>query len=117
MNITDTRNWQMSLKDPLDIVEGGDDIIQCIYIILTTIPGSDPLRPTFGSNIYQYIDKPLREVQAKIVYEATETIAKWEKRFKITKCNVEADGTDGITITVTGNIVGSAKELTIPVKL
>lgn len=55
----DTRNWQVSMDDPAAIVEGVDDIVQSINIILTTIPGSDPLRPEFGSNVYQYLDKPL----------------------------------------------------------
>ena len=55
----DARNWQVSMEDPAKIVEGVDDIVQSINIILTTIPGSDPLRPEFGSNVYQYLDKPL----------------------------------------------------------
>ena len=58
----DTRNWQVSMDDPAAIVEGVDDIVQSINIILTTIPGSDPLRPEFGSNVYQYLDKPLPSV-------------------------------------------------------
>lgn len=40
----DARNWQVSMEDPAKIVEGVDDIVQSINIILTTIPGSDPLR-------------------------------------------------------------------------
>jgi hypothetical protein len=36
-------------------VEGIEDIRQSIRIILETPQGSDPLRPEFGSNIYQYI--------------------------------------------------------------
>ena len=35
----DTRNWQVSMDDPAAIVEGVDDIVQSINIILTTIPG------------------------------------------------------------------------------
>lgn len=61
----DTRNWQVSMDDPAAIVEGVDDIVQSINIILTTIPGSDPLRPEFGSNVYQYLDKPLPSVLGK----------------------------------------------------
>ena len=47
----DTRNWQVSMDDPAAIVEGVDDIVQSINIILPPIPGSDPLRPGFGSNV------------------------------------------------------------------
>lgn len=67
----DARNWQVSMEDPAKIVEGVDDIVQSINIILTTISGSDPLRPEFGSNVYQYLDKPLPSVMGKIIYEAT----------------------------------------------
>ena len=74
----DTRNWQVSMDDPAAIVEGVDDIVQSINIILTTIPGSDPLRPEFGSNVYQYLDKPLPSVLGKIIYEATTAIGRWE---------------------------------------
>ena len=66
------------MEDPAKIVEGVDDIVQSINIILTTIPGSDPLRPEFGSNVYQYLDKPLPSVMGKIIYEATTAIGRWE---------------------------------------
>ena len=81
----DTRNWQVSMDDPAAIVEGVDDIVQSINIILTTIPGSDPLRPEFGSNVYQYLDKPLPSVLGKIIYEATTAIGRWEKRLDVTR--------------------------------
>ena len=81
----DARNWQVSMEDPAKIVEGVDDIVQSINIILTTIPGSDPLRPEFGSNVYQYLDKPLPSVMGKIIYEATTAIGRWEKRLEVTR--------------------------------
>ena len=42
-----------------EIVTGVADIGQCIYIILATPKGSDPHRPTFGSEINLYIDYPI----------------------------------------------------------
>lgn len=112
MTPTDTRNWQMSLADPQAIVEGLDDITQCVYIILTTIPGSDPLRPTFGSNVYQYLDKPLETVRARIIYAVAEAIGQWEKRIEVTGCSVTRNA-DKTTITIEGIIVASAKQITI----
>lgn len=41
----DTRNWQVSMDDPAAIVEGVDDIVQSINIILTTIPGQRSIAP------------------------------------------------------------------------
>ena len=91
----DTRNWQVSMDDPAAIVEGVDDIVQSINIILTTIPGSDPLRPEFGSNVYQYLDKPLPSVLGKIIYEGSRNDAA-HTVFKIE-----------------GTVVGSAEQITI----
>lgn len=109
---TDTRNWQVSIADPLAVVEGIDDISQCVYIILTTIPGSDPLRPSFGANVYKYLDRPLAEVKTQIIYEATEAVNKWENRLEVTGCSVARDA-NRTTITIKGNIVASAEQITI----
>lgn len=111
-NTTDTRNWQVSIDDPLAIVEGIDDITQCVYIILTTVPGSDPLRPMFGSDVYKYLDKPLESVRARIIYAVTEAITRWEKRIEVSACNV-TQSAGKTKITIEGIIVGSAKQVTI----
>ena len=111
-NVKDTRNWQVSITDPSAIVEGIDDIAQCVYIILTTIPGSDPLRPTFGSDIYKYLDRPLETVKAKIIYAATEAVNRWEKRLEITGGKISRDASR-TTITLEGIIVASAEQVTI----
>lgn len=115
-NVKDTRNWQVSITDPSVIVEGIDDIAQCVYIILTTIPGSDPLRPTFGSDIYKYLDRPLETVKAKIIYAATEAVSRWEKRLQITGGKISRDASR-TTITLEGIIVASAEQVTITSKV
>lgn len=109
---TDTRNWQISISDAQAIVEGIDDIKQCVHVILTTIPGSDPLRPSFGANVYKYLDKPLAVVKAQIIYEATEAVNRWEKRIRVTGCNVVSDA-DITTITIVGTVIASAQQVTI----
>lgn len=112
MKPTDTRNWQISISDPQAIVEGIDDIMQCVQVILTTIPGSDPLRPSFGANVYKYLDKPLAAVKAQIIYEATEAVNRWEKRIRVTGCNVVRDA-DKTAITIVGTVIASAQQVTI----
>lgn len=111
--IKDTRNWQVSIKDPAAIVEGGEDIAQCVYIILTTIPGSDPLRPSFGSNVFQYLDKPLTEVKSNIIYAATTAIERWEKRIEVTSCTVSRNDDNRYIIKIEGTVVASANQLVI----
>ena len=102
----DTRNWQVSMDDPAAIVEGVDDIVQSINIILTTIPGSDPLRPEFGSNVYQYLDKPLPSVLGKI-------IGRWEKRLDVTRISASRNDAAHTVFKIEGTVVGSAEQITI----
>lgn len=108
----DTRNWQVSIDNPSEIVDGIADITQCIHIILTTVPGSDPLRPGFGSNVYKYLDKPLETMRPQIIHAAIEAINRWEKRIEISACSVTKHG-DRTQITIEGMIVGAARQTTI----
>lgn len=85
MNITDVKNseWSLSNTEQGGIMEGVDDINQCLHNILFTVPGSDPLRLDFGCDIWQYVDKnPLTEINgmAKAIADA---IFKWESRVGI----------------------------------
>lgn len=112
MKPKDIHNWQISITDPAAIVEGIEDITQCIYTILTTIPGSDPLRPSFGSDVYRYLDKPHTGAKAQIIYAATVAIGRWEKRLEVTRCNVTRTETRTV-ITIEGAIVASAEAVTI----
>jgi phage baseplate assembly protein W len=62
------------------VVQGLTDVNQCIQIILTTPKGSDPLRPTFGADVWRYIDAPINAAIPAIVREVTEAITRWEPR-------------------------------------
>ena len=94
----DTRNWQVSMDDPAAIVEGVDDIVQSINIILTTIPGSD---------------KPLPSVLGKIIYEATTAIGRWEKRLDVTRISASRNDAAHTVFKIEGTVVGSAEQITI----
>ena len=71
-----------------NVVEGLDDVAQCIQIICTTPLGTDPLRPTFGANVWQYIDFPINTALPAIVRELTAAITAWEPR--VTLVSVDA---------------------------
>lgn len=111
----DTRNWQVSITTPGAIVEGVEDIAQCVYVIITTVPGSDPLRPDFGSNLHEYIDKPINEVQPLLIYAISEALKKWEKRIAVQKCRLVANGIDTRSIMIEAIIVASAVQILITV--
>jgi len=65
------------------VVQGLADISQCIAIILSTIPGEDPFRPTFGCDLTQYVDRPLPAVLPAIVGVVTQAIETWEPRVTV----------------------------------
>lgn len=82
-------DWQLKLNSIGEVAQGVDDINQCIAIILLTKKGTVPHRPTFGSDIYKYIDYPINEATPNIVREATDAITMWETRIKINSIKVE----------------------------
>lgn len=75
-----SKDWSMSLANPGEIVTDLQDIEQCILIICTTVRGSDPLRPEFGSNIVRHLDRPRNVGVPNIVIEIAEAIEIWETR-------------------------------------
>lgn len=82
-------DWQYKLNGIGEVAEGIDDINQCIAVILTTRKGSVPHRPTFGSDIYKYVDYPINEAIPNIVRETTDAITLWETRIDIESIDVE----------------------------
>lgn len=84
-------DWQLKFNTIGGVAEGVEDINQCIAIILLTRKGSVPHRPTFGSDIYKYIDYPVNEAIPNIVREATDSISLWESRIKINSIEVEIE--------------------------
>lgn len=73
-------DWSSKLNGLGEVVEGLDDIRQCISIILGTQKGSLPHRPEFGSDLWKYIDLPSSAAKPHIIREAAQAIAKWEPR-------------------------------------
>jgi len=83
-------DWSLALDTPGipgsgigNVVQGLADVNQCIRIILTTPKGSDPLRPTFGADVWRYIDSPINAAIPAIVREVTEAITRWEPRVTV----------------------------------
>ena len=102
MNVQDitAQDWSLSLAQQGEIVTELSDINQCIYIILTTDRGSDPLRPLFGSNIFRYVDKPVNVAIPNIIREIVDGIRLWETRVSVTKISHKQVDVSHITFTV-----------------
>jgi phage baseplate assembly protein W len=88
------------------VVQGFDDVNQCINIILTTPKGSDYLRPTFGCDIWHFLDAPLTLALPHIVREVTESLTIWEPRINVIAVTATL-AANGANNNVPGNLVVS----------
>jgi phage baseplate assembly protein W len=84
-----SQNWSLSIETQGEIVTDIQDINQCIYIIITTIKGSDPLRPDFGCGLWEHIDKPASVAVPNIIREIGKAIATFEPRAEVQKITFE----------------------------
>jgi len=98
-------HWQPLLGAHGEIVEGLDDIHQCIRIILLTPKGSDPHRPEFGSDLWHYVDHPVGEAVPHVVREGIEALARWEPRIEVVRL-VPIEMVAHLHITVEWRIAG-----------
>lgn len=99
-------DWQPKLNEIGSVVEGTDDIDQCIRIILMTRKGSDPHRPEFGSDIWQYVDYPIQEAIPNIIREAMDSINIWEPRAQINSITATINNSQ-ISLTIDRQIIGT----------
>lgn len=76
-------DWSLKVGVIGEVVQGMQDVAQCITIILTTPKGSDVLRPTFGVDIWRYVDYPINAAIPAIVREVSSAIRLWEPRVRI----------------------------------
>lgn len=90
LNDITSADWSLALDSPGrpgsgigNVVQGIADVNQCVGIILTTPQGSDPLRPTFATDLWQFIDYPINSLLAAVVREATEALTLWEPRITL----------------------------------
>jgi hypothetical protein len=77
-------DWSPEVGAIGQIVENLADIAQAINILLQSPKGSDPHRPTFGCDAWQYLDAPTDTSAPNIIREATDAIALWEPRATLT---------------------------------
>ena len=103
-------HWQPSLSGD-GIVEGAQDVSQSIGVILRTPKGSNPHRPTFGSNIHLYIDNPVHQVIPHLVRESVDAIKEWEKRCELVKVTPTVEGSQ-ITLRVQWKLADGVKRET-----
>jgi phage baseplate assembly protein W len=112
------------------VVQGVADIEQCIGIILTTPPGADPFRPTFGLDPGLYVDVPIQQATPALVGAAKTALETWEPRITVVSISVQtaaaadlvATGFDAstlghVTVFITWQLKGSATQQTTAVTI
>ncbi|MEO2082578.1 MAG: GPW/gp25 family protein [Desulfurobacteriaceae bacterium] len=105
---------QLKLGAIGEIVEGIEDLRQRIRIVLETPKGFDPHRPEFGSNIWQWLDKPFTIAMPNVIAEAYEAIEKWIPDFKLTQVKVvKADPNGGFSFVIRGLWNGEEVEVEV----
>lgn len=87
MNVNEiaSSEWSLSIAGQGVIVQGNDDIKQCIGIILNTRKGTDPLRPDFGCGALDWIDQPQTLAITKMTPEIINSLAIYEPRIQVLK--------------------------------
>lgn len=68
-----------------EYVSGFEDIKQCWKNILFTVPGTFPMLPTFGCDMFKYVDRPITESFGKLRNIIVAALEKWEPRARIDK--------------------------------
>ena len=89
-----------------EVVEGYEDIKQCINTILSTPKGSVPHRPEFGSDCWKYVDFPVDQAIPNMIREAIDAIKIWETRIDVSNVYATVEE-QHIKINVQWNIKGT----------
>ena len=84
------------------VVEGIDDVAQCLGIILSNPPGTDPLRPDFACDLFSFIDMPMTLALPQIVAAVTAAIEKFEPRVELISVRAKpGDSIGQLVVTIT----------------
>jgi phage baseplate assembly protein W len=103
-------DFSINQTNPDEYVSGVDDIKQCWWNILRTVPGSIPLMPEFGCDLYKYVDKPITLSFSEAANKITSALAKWETRATISKVTRTIDGSR-IYINVVGIYISTGESI------
>ncbi|MEO1061304.1 MAG: GPW/gp25 family protein [Actinomycetota bacterium] len=74
------------------LVDGHDEIVESIRLILATAPGERPMRPEFGCAIHEYVFAPADHITAaRLEAEVTDALQRWEPRIELIEVAVDRD--------------------------
>lgn len=77
-------NFQMRLYGTSgEVVVDDDDVSQCLAVIVMTRPGEVPHEPEFGCDLWEYVDRPVNEVQLFVSTAVINAVRRWEPRVEV----------------------------------
>lgn len=79
-----SKDFQMRLYGVSgDVVVDDDDVSQCLAVIVMTRPGEVPHEPEFGCDLWEYVDRPVNEVQLFVSTAVINAVRRWEPRVEV----------------------------------
>lgn len=79
-----SKDFQMRLYGASgDVVIDDDDVSQCLAVIVMTRPGEIPHEPEFGCDLWEYVDRPINEVQLFVSTAVINAVRRWEPRVEV----------------------------------
>ncbi len=109
-----SKYWQPKKGEIGEVVEGIEDINQCIENIVMTRKGSVPHNPEFGCDAWKYVDAPEHIAIPNMKREIIDALTAWEARITVTSIETECEiGHVTITIYYEINQEVYTKEVTI----
>lgn len=99
-NTITAADWSMQLGAIGGVVEGADDVAQCVRVILATPRGSVPLNPDFGCDAWAYLDGPMTEARPRIVRAVIDAVERWEPRAELLSVAAELDPAEGASLRI-----------------
>lgn len=107
-----TKNWQLSVTEPGEIVTDLADIDQCVRLIMGTQRGSDPVLVDFGVDLLAHVDKPTTQILPSLVKDVTDQLRRYEPRANILSVSGTSPEMGYVLITVVweyANVTESTK--------
>lgn len=91
-----------------------DHLKQSIIDILTTPVNSRIMRRSYGSRLFELVDKPINRDLTLEIYAATaEALGKFERRFKLEKVEIEGVKEGRVTLNLEGVYLSEGKFINI----
>lgn len=106
--------WSPRLGALGAVVQGAEDVEQCIRIILATPRGTVPHRPELGCDLWRYLDLPAERARPFVVREVVDALERWEPRAELVGVAAHTDPANAaaLVVEVTYRVRGAAERTT-----